>query len=120
MVFALHTEKKAKLWSDNKSTIDTPWLALTGEPWGAFSEFFGEQIPQENGSTLHNDSLRELVYNMNKYSTCAGRLKFESCLMQTLAPVAAPEIVVLTTHGAASDDKACFITTPRALDEGEL
>ena len=27
MVFALHTEKKAKLWSDYKSTIDTPWLA---------------------------------------------------------------------------------------------
>ena len=66
MVFALHTERKAKLWSDYKSTIDTPWLALTGEPWGAFSEFFGEQIPQENASTLHNDSLRELVYNMNK------------------------------------------------------
>ena len=120
MVFALHTEKKAKLWSDYKSTIDTPWLALTGEPWGAFSKFFGEQIPQENASTLHNDSLRELVYNMNKYSTCARRLKFESCHMQTLAPVAAPEIVVLTTHGAASDDKACSMTTPRALDEGEL
>ena len=104
MVFALHTEKKAKLWSDYKSTIDTPWLALTGEPWGAFSEFFGEQIPQENASTLHNDSLRELVYNMNKYLTCARRLKFEGCHMQTLAPVAAPEIVVSTTHGAASDD----------------
>ena len=40
--------------------------------------------------------------------------------MQTLALVAAPEIVVLTTHGAASDDKACSMTTPRALDEGEL
>ena len=31
--------------------------------------------------------------------------------MQTLAPVAAPEIVVLTTHGAASDDKARSMTT---------
>ena len=40
--------------------------------------------------------------------------------MQTLAPVAAPEIVVLTTHGATSDDKARSMTTPRALDEGEL
>ena len=40
--------------------------------------------------------------------------------MQPLAPVAAPEIVVLTTHGAASDDKARSMTTPRALDEGEL
>ena len=37
MVFALHTEKKAKLWSDYKSTIDSPgWLALKGEPWGAY------------------------------------------------------------------------------------
>ena len=26
----------------------------------------------------------------------------------------------LTTHCAASDDKACSMTTPRALDEGEL
>ena len=40
--------------------------------------------------------------------------------MQTLVPSAAPEIVVLTTHGAASDDEACSMTTPRALDEGEL
>ena len=113
MVFALHTEKKAKLWSDYESTIDTPWLALTGEPRGAFSEFFGKQIPQENMGTLHKDSLRELVYIMNKYSTCARRLEFESCHMQTLAPVAAPEVVVLTTHGAASDDKACSMTTSR-------
>ena len=120
MVFALRTEKKAKLWSDYESTIDTPWLALTGEPWGAFSEFFGEQIPQENASTLHNDSLRELVYNMNKYLTGARRLKFESCYIQTLAPVAEPGVVVLTTHGAASDDKACSVTTARALNEGEL
>ena len=67
------------------------------EPWGAFSEFFGEQIPQENASMLHNDSLRDLVYNMNKYLTGARRLKFESCYMPT--PVAAPEVVVLTTHG---------------------
>ena len=47
MIFALHTDKKAKLWSDYDSTKDTPWLALTGGPWGAFSEFFGEQIPQD-------------------------------------------------------------------------
>ena len=40
--------------------------------------------------------------------------------MQTLAPVATPEVVVLTTHGAASDDKARSMTIPRALDEGEL
>ena len=40
---------------------------LYGRAMGAFSEFFGEQIPQENASTLHDDSLRELVYNMNKY-----------------------------------------------------
>ena len=31
--------------------------------------------------------------------------------MQTLTPVAAPEVVVLTTHGAASDDKAGSMTT---------
>ena len=98
--------------------MDTPWLTLTGEPWGAFSEFLGEQMPQENASMLHNDSLRDLVYNMNKYLTGARRLKFESCHMQT--PVAALEVVVLTTHGAASDDKACYMTTPRALNEGEL
>ena len=118
MVFALHIEKKTKLWSDYESTIDTPWLALTGELWGAFSEFFGEQIPQENANTLHNDSLRELVCNKNKYLTGARRLKLESCHMQTLAPVAAPEVVVLTTHGAASDYKACSMTTPRAWNEG--
>ena len=67
MVFALPTEKKAKIWSDYEPTIDTPKLALTGEPWGAFSEFFGEQIPQDNTSTLHKDNLRQLVYNMNTY-----------------------------------------------------
>ena len=77
-------------------------------------------MPQENANTLHKDSLRELVHNMDKYLTGARRLKFKSCHMQTLAPVAAPEAVVLTTHGAASDDKACSMTTPRALNEGEL
>ena len=123
MVFALHTEKKATLWSDYESTIDTPWLGLTGEPWGAFPEFFGEQIRQENASTLHNDSLRELVYNMNKYLTGARGLKFEGCHMQTLAPVLderyrklsfwQPMVPPVTT-------KPGSMTTPRALNVGEL
>ena len=118
MVFASHTGKEAKLRSDYEPTVDTPWLALTGELWGAFSEFFGEQILQESAITLHNDSLRKLVYNMNMYLTGARRLNFESCHMQILAPMAAPEVVVLTTHGTTSDDKACPMTTPRALNEG--
>ena len=40
--------------------------------------------------------------------------------MQTLVPVAAPEVVVLTTHGVTSDDQACPMTTLRALNGGEL
>ena len=34
--------------------------------------------------------------------------------MQTLTPVVAPEVVVLTTHGATSDDKA------DSMNEGEF
>ena len=40
--------------------------------------------------------------------------------MQTLGPVAAPESVVLTIHGAASDDKVGSTTIPRALNEARL
>ena len=40
--------------------------------------------------------------------------------MQALGPMAAPEVVVLTTHGAASDDKAGSMTTPRALNEARV
>ena len=87
-------------------------VLITGEPWGAFPECLGEQIPKDNASTLHNDSLRQLVYNMTRYLTGAPMLKTESCHMQTLAPVAAQEVVVLTTHGAASDDKAGSMTLP--------
>ena len=40
------------------------------------------------------------------------RRKTERCHMRTLAPLATPEVVVLTTHGTASDDKAGSVTTP--------
>ena len=82
-------------------------------------EFFGEQIPQNNTSTLHNDSLREMIYNMIKYLTGDRTLQSESCHIQALTPVAAPKIIILTTHGAASDDEAGSMTPPTALNEGE-
>ena len=61
-----------------------------------------------------------MIYKMNKYLTGDRTLQTESCHIQALAPVAAAEIIVLTTHGAASDDKAGSMTTPTALNEGEL
>ena len=53
---------------------------------------------------------------MIKCLTGARTLKTESCHLQTLAPMAAPEVVNLATHGATSDDKVGSMTTPRALN----
>ena len=57
---------------------------------------------------------------MNNYITRARTLKKQELSRANLAPVAAQEVVVLTAHGAASDDEAGSMTTPRALNEGEL
>ena len=35
--------------SDFKLTTDTPYLALTGERWGVYCEYFGENWPRYNG-----------------------------------------------------------------------
>ena len=56
-----------------------------------------EQIPQDDASMRHND-----------------------CLCEQMQTVASPEVVGLATHGAASDDKAGSMATPRALNEGEF
>ena len=86
---------------------------------GRFSEIYGEQMPQDNASTLHNDTLHEMVYNMNNYVTATRTLKIESCHMQTLVPVATQEVAILTTHGVTRT------TNPApwqllALNEGEF
>ena len=41
--------------SDAGSTKDTPYLALTGELWGVFSEYFWENWPRYNGTALYLD-----------------------------------------------------------------
>ena len=49
----LHTE----LWDSHKSefvvTIDTPYLALTGELWGVYCEGFEGNWPRYNGTALY-------------------------------------------------------------------
>ena len=38
---------------DLKHTIDTPYLALTGELWGVFCEDIGENGPHYNDTALY-------------------------------------------------------------------
>ena len=39
--------------SEFESTKDTPFFALTGELWGVFSEYFGENLSRYKGTTLY-------------------------------------------------------------------
>ena len=39
--------------SDAESTKDSPYLALMGELWGVFCEYFGENWPRNNGTALY-------------------------------------------------------------------
>ena len=43
----------AKGEADIRITTDTPYLALTGEPWGVSCEDFGENWPRYNGTALY-------------------------------------------------------------------
>ena len=43
----------AEYQSQAKPTKHTPYLALTGELWGVFHEYFGENWPRYNGTTLY-------------------------------------------------------------------
>ena len=45
-------ETQTEHQSDAGSTKDTPYLALTGELWGVFSEYFLENWPRYNGTAL--------------------------------------------------------------------
>ena len=40
--------------SDIRITIDTPYLALTGELWGVYCEDLGENWPRYNSTTLYS------------------------------------------------------------------
>ena len=42
-------ETQAEYQSDAGSTKDAPYLALTGEIWGVFCEYFRENGPRYNG-----------------------------------------------------------------------
>ena len=43
----------AELKPDFKFKLGTPYIALTIEPWGVYSEEFGENWPHYNGTALH-------------------------------------------------------------------
>ena len=104
---------KPKLWSNYEPTRDTPYLALTGEPWGVFSVFFGEKIPRDIGSTLYNDTLQLFGLRHNwELKQVHENWKPRAVTILTSAPVVPPEVVVMITHGASSDDKAGSRKTP--------
>ena len=44
---------QAEYESDAGSTKDTPYLALTGELWGVFCEYFFENLLRYNGTELY-------------------------------------------------------------------
>ena len=44
---------QAKCQSDVGFTKDTPYLALTGEIWGVFCEYFWENSPRYDGTALY-------------------------------------------------------------------
>ena len=44
---------EAEYQSDSESTKDTPYLALTAEPWGVFCEYLWENWQWYNGTTLY-------------------------------------------------------------------
>ena len=45
-------ETESEYQSDAGSTIDTPYLALTGELWGVFREYLSENRLRYNGTAL--------------------------------------------------------------------
>ena len=47
------TGTQAEYEPDAGSTKDTSYLALTGELWGAFREYFWEYCPRYNGTALY-------------------------------------------------------------------
>ena len=46
-------ERKLKLRSDQELRKHIPYLAFTGELWGVFSEFVGENIPRDIQKALY-------------------------------------------------------------------
>ena len=44
---------EAEYQPDAGSTKYTPYLALTGEPWGVFCEYLLENWPRYNGTALY-------------------------------------------------------------------
>ena len=68
-------ERKPKLCSDHELTKDTSYLALTGEQWGVFYEFFGKKIPRYIGSTMQSNATKMVqlccIINAIKPLTCA-------------------------------------------------
>ena len=49
--------------SDSKLTIDTPYLALTGELWGVHCEELSENWPRYNGTALYNYICMDRIQN---------------------------------------------------------
>ena len=56
---------EAEYQSDAGSTKDTPYLALTGELWGVFCEYFWEHWTRYNDTALY---IHIFVYRMAKLS----------------------------------------------------
>ena len=61
------TGTEAEYLSDAGSKKDTPYLALSGELWGDFSEYLWENWPRYNGTALY-------MYNRPPLLTCEDEL----------------------------------------------
>ena len=47
------TVTETEYQSDAESTIDTPYLALTGELWSVFCDYLWENLPRYNETALY-------------------------------------------------------------------
>ena len=62
-----------KFRSDLAFTNDTPYLALTGEIWGVFNEFFSENWPRYIESVLYTSLVQLVTYFCYVNSSIEGR-----------------------------------------------
>ena len=104
------------LFSFYEPRKNTPYLALIGDPWGVSSGLLREKIPQDIANTLY-DNL-QIIWFKHEYSfkQVHEHWKPWAFTMTALTPVVLPEIVVMITYCAASDDTAGTVTT-FGLDE---
>ena len=54
-MYCTHAGNDAYYRSEAEPTKDTSYLAVKGELWGIFREYFGEKWPRYNGTTMYTD-----------------------------------------------------------------